>query len=140
MKVLKVLLQFEDGSDGELPKVSEMSSLGNGGEVHPDIRVGKEYTIKRGGTFTHYTVVDGVEKVRVITMRMPTLGIGYDELVLVQNLTPKGPTSPTNFWISPEDLEAIPPVAVGNFNKPAVPPPLDEEAPEDGSHPAGYGV
>jgi hypothetical protein len=81
-----------------------------------------------------------VERVKAVLMRTPVLGVKYHELVLVQNLTPKGPTSPATLWISPEDLEEIPPVAQNNLNKLAVPPPQAEEDPEDGSHPAGYGV
>lgn len=137
--LVNVTYLFEDADSDTPPKVVKINSLGSGQATYPEIRPGKEYTIRRGGPFTHYIVVEGVKRVRVIVMRSPTIGVKYHELVLVQNLTPEGPTSPTTFWISPEDLEEIPPVAQNNLNKPAVPPPQAEEDPEDGSHPAGYG-
>lgn len=116
-----------------------MNSLGSGQATYPQIRPGKEFVIRRGGPFTHHIVVGGVERVRVIVMRAPTLGVNYHELVLVQNLTPKSRTSLTTLWISPEDLEEIPTVAQNNLPMPADPPAQDEEAPEDGSHPNGWG-
>ncbi len=139
------MVVVEDTASTVPPTLMDIKVVDFHGENYPAIQLGKEYALRNGHSM-HYINL-GVAKVKVVEIKNPipqVFRFRYYEMIEVEvtgfkkGVTGLPPGIPSTFLVSPEDLEDIK-VAETDADKSTDPPAQEEEAPEDGSHPNGWG-
>lgn len=128
--------------DGRAWVVNRVDVFDDEGNVCKTLRLGNEYQLVKGSSVSHH-IKAGVERVKIDFIKPPFQGGRFEDILCVENLTPKLWNSPPSLWVSVYDLEEIPKVSETDADKPADQPassPVNASSKEEEDPGYGAGV